>query len=335
MPTARLPHATTPGGSQWAVGGHHRRAPWTRSGRVATIETDGEMGDERLAQPDHQVPAEHGREQQPGDGRGAAGAYTARRTRRRRGRRHQRPERRRRGHLASRVGRAAPGGRKAAYAVNPDQPMRVTLVPSAVSPAVGEGDSLDEGRTTAKTGVAVHGPTRTAASAPPTQVTRSRHRPGNEHLRGEHEHRDQPASGIVRSSSFAPGLREHSPTPAAPLPWPKVGASGKPSGTCTSRGECSPVAISPRVCRRRPIRGAARRRGRARHTRHGEGVDRVVRVEPLRLGTAHNGAPANSSGWQPHRPRHEHLAIDRHPATTTTTRPVHRDETPSTPRPRR
>ena len=60
----------------------------------------------------------------------------------------------------------------------PTRPIRVMLVPSAVSPPSAKSSAWTIS-TTVMTSTAVHGPTRVAASAPPRRCPLVPHRPGS------------------------------------------------------------------------------------------------------------------------------------------------------------
>src|SRR6476660_7543632 len=114
-------------------------------------------------------------------------------------------------------------------------PIRVMLVPSAVMPP----SAISRACTTSTTdrhSTAVHGPTRTAASAPPIRCPLVPAPTGKLIIwAAKTKVATSPAAGAVRSSSSrrAP-RREHATATTATAPVAtEVGASRKPSGTCT------------------------------------------------------------------------------------------------------
>ena len=107
-------------------------------------------------------------------------------------------------------------GRPASRTTRPTRPISVMLVPSAVMPAVGEQQALHEQDDASGRAVAVHGPTRTAASAPPSRWPLVPAPTGKFSIwAAKTKVATSPASGAVRSSSSRRAPRRASPTPTA------------------------------------------------------------------------------------------------------------------------
>ena len=139
-------------------------------------------------------------------------------------------------------------------------PIRVMLVPSAVTPPSAISSPCTTS-TTARHSTAVQGPTSTAASAPPIRCPLVPAPTGKLIIWAANTKvATRPAIGAVRSSSSRRAPRSDTATAAAattPVAT-EVGASRKPSGTCTSAPDqvglvgCLVAGTDPPIPRRHP-----------------------------------------------------------------------------------